>query len=69
MDVHTPGENGNGRIVVTPHRIPTRDEIDRFLQNQQSTLWGKAYDIHSAEGRERATEWFHKQIVDLFESL
>jgi hypothetical protein len=45
---------------VTPDEL-----LDAYLAGRRSTLWGRAFDIHSMEGRAAAKAWLTQVFVDL----
>lgn len=41
--------------------------INRYLDSRASTLWSRAFDIHSKEGRDEAAKFIERLLHDLDE--
>lgn len=38
-------------------------QVEEFLSSQHLTLWGRAFDVVSDDGRADAADWFARQFV------
>lgn len=39
--------------------------INAYLNSRGATLWGRAYDIHSPDGRDTALQFIRKMWIEL----
>jgi hypothetical protein len=44
------------------------DRCRAFLDQQQTVLWGRSFDIKDKDGKEEAVRWFSRQIRELLSS-
>lgn len=38
-------------------------QVEQFLSSQHLTLWGRAFDVVSDNGRADAADWFARQFI------
>jgi hypothetical protein len=42
-----------------------KEKVESYLASRHYTLWGSGFTITEADGRDRAAEWFVKELENI----